>query len=145
MGNELRFVNDFRGVGHEPNVTFQSCTIASRPAQVLVVAKPVPAGAGIPDGLWGRLLEGDGGIRARAGARAAASTSAAAVAVARRLRVVRRRGVRHAPAHAPRGHLLTFFLWCAPGRSGVCATACPSRPRRPSYTPRIYAVLSCSR
>jgi hypothetical protein len=45
MGNELRFVNDFRGVGHEPNVTFQSCTIASRPAQVLVVTKPVPTGA----------------------------------------------------------------------------------------------------
>ena len=44
MGNELRFVNDFRGVGHEPNVTFQSCTIASRPAQVLVVTKPVPTG-----------------------------------------------------------------------------------------------------
>ena len=44
-GNELRFVNDFRGVGHEPNVTFQSCTIASRPAQLLVVTKPVPTGA----------------------------------------------------------------------------------------------------
>ena len=43
-GNELRFVNDFRGVGHEPNVTFQSCTIASRPAQLLVVTKPVPTG-----------------------------------------------------------------------------------------------------
>ena len=44
VGNELRFVNDFRGVGHEPNVTFQSCTIASRPAQLLVVTKPVPTG-----------------------------------------------------------------------------------------------------
>ena len=44
-GNELRFVNDFRGVGEAPNVSFQQATIRSAPAQMLVVTRPVPTGA----------------------------------------------------------------------------------------------------
>ena len=43
-GNELRFVNDFRGIGVAANVSFQQATIRSLPAQMLVVTRPVQTG-----------------------------------------------------------------------------------------------------
>lgn len=43
-GNELRFVNDFRGVAAAPNADFQSATIRSLPAQMLVVTRRVNTG-----------------------------------------------------------------------------------------------------
>jgi len=43
-GNELRFTNDFRGLGAAPNVDFQATTVSSRPVQLLVVTQPVATG-----------------------------------------------------------------------------------------------------
>ena len=43
-GNELRFVNDYRGIGASANVCFQPATIQSLPSQMLVVTRPVKTG-----------------------------------------------------------------------------------------------------
>ena len=43
-GNELRFVNDYRGVAACANAEFQQATIRSMPAQMLVVTRLVRTG-----------------------------------------------------------------------------------------------------
>ncbi|CEL93070.1 unnamed protein product [Vitrella brassicaformis CCMP3155] len=43
-GNELRFVNDYRGISEQPNVSFSSCFIDGLPRTLLVVTRPVAFG-----------------------------------------------------------------------------------------------------